>query len=117
MFRQLIGKQITCNYNGNDDQIIWQSIEFLHNIGPTHIILSSISVAKSNSKETTLQMYASAKNSNDQFQTFRIDFPYLEGCFTGTGDTFSALILAWLYKDNNLIVSLFNSDLSFFYFF
>jgi pyridoxal/pyridoxine/pyridoxamine kinase len=42
---------------------------------------------------------------DNQYQTFRIDFPSLEGVFTGTGDSFSALILAWFHKENNLIVS------------
>ena len=42
---------------------------------------------------------------DNQYQTFCIDFPKLEGCFTGTGDSFSALILAWFHRENNLIVS------------
>jgi pyridoxal/pyridoxine/pyridoxamine kinase len=67
--------------------------------------MSSISAAKLGGKETMLKMYASSKNSNNHYQTFRIDFPHLEGCFTDTGDSFSALILAWFYKEKNLIVS------------
>ena len=95
---QLIGKQINCSQ-------IWQSIRSLHDLGPSHIIISSIPAAKVGGKETMLQMHASSKNSNNQYETFRIDFPYLQGCFTGTGDSFSALILGWFHKENNLIVS------------
>ena len=43
--------------------------------------------------------------SDNKYQTFQIDFPRLGNCFTGTGDSFSALILAWFHKQNNLIVS------------
>jgi len=67
--------------------------------------MSSILATKIGGKEMMLQMFASSKTSDNQYQTFRIDFPYLEGRFTGTGDSFSALILAWFHKDNNLIVS------------
>ncbi len=102
---QLIGKQINCSQDDNKEQIIWQSLRSLHDIGPSHIIISSIPAAKVGGKETMLQMYASSKTSNNQYETFRIDFPYLEGCFTGTGDSFSALILGWFHKENNLIVS------------
>jgi len=42
---------------------------------------------------------------DNQYQTFQIDFSRLESIFTGTGDSFSALILAWFHKENNLIVS------------
>ena len=51
-------------------------------------------------------MYASSQVSSNQYETFRIDFPLLKGHFTGTGDSFSALILAWFHKDKNLIVCL-----------
>jgi pyridoxal/pyridoxine/pyridoxamine kinase len=105
LFRQLIGKPINCTHDNSKEQIIWQSLRSLHNVGPSHIIISSISAAKIDGKETLLQMYASSKNSDNQYQTFRIDFPYLAGCFTGTGDSFSALILAWFHREKNLIVS------------
>ncbi|CAF0845526.1 unnamed protein product [Rotaria sp. Silwood1] len=100
---QLLGKQIICNHDGNEEQIIWQLLESLHNMGPSHVIISSISAAKLGGDKTMLQMYASSKTSMNQYERFRIDFPYLEGCFTGTGDLFSALILAWFHKENNLI--------------
>ncbi|CAF3581301.1 unnamed protein product [Rotaria sordida] len=99
----LIGKQIKCNHDDNKEQLIWQSLQSLHNMGPTRVIISSISAVKLGGKETMLQMYASSKNSDNQYEIFRIDFPYLEGCFTGTGDLFSALILAWFHRENNLI--------------
>lgn len=97
--------------DNNKEQILWQSLRSLHNMGPSHIIMSSISAAKIGGEKTMLQMHASSKISDNQYQIFRIDFPYLEGCFTGTGDSFSALVLAWFHKEKNLIVS------SFYFFF
>jgi pyridoxal/pyridoxine/pyridoxamine kinase len=108
LFRQLIGKQLNCTQDENKEQLIWQSLRALHNMGPSQIIISSISAAKIGGKETMLQMHASSKNSDNQYETFRIDFPYLKGCFTGTGDSFSALVLAWFHRENNLVVSCFH---------
>lgn len=99
----MIGKPIASN---NQQQILHQSLQTLHEMGPSHIIISSISAAKIGGTPNMLQMHASSKTSDNHYQTFRIDFPYLKGCFTGTGDTFSALILVWYHKENNLIVIL-----------
>lgn len=49
--------------------------------------------------------FLSARMLDDQYQRFQIDFPRLEGHFTGTGDSFSSLLLAWFDKDNNLLVT------------
>ena len=68
------------------------------------MIVSSICASKTGGSETMLQMYGSSKKSDHDYQTFRIDFPYLNGCFTGTGDSFSALVLAWFHKEKNLVV-------------
>ncbi|CAF3433196.1 unnamed protein product [Rotaria socialis] len=99
----LIGEQSNDTHTENEDNSIWQSLRTLHSMGPSHIIISSISADKIGRSENILQMRASSKISNDQYQTFRIDFPRLESSFTGTGDSFSALILAWLHKENNLV--------------
>jgi pyridoxal/pyridoxine/pyridoxamine kinase len=103
LFRQLIDFT-NDDDDDNDEKRIWQSLRSLHNMGPSHIIISSISAAKIGGNETMLQMRASSKMSDNQYQTFQIDFPHLDGCFTGTGDSFSALILAWFHRESNLIV-------------
>lgn len=104
LFRQLTGK--TIDGTGNKHEVVQQALQILHKIGPSHVIMSSIPAAKMGGNKSMLQMYASSRISNDQYQTFQIDFPHLEGCFTGTGDSFSALVLAYFHKDTNLIVSL-----------
>ncbi|CAF1111703.1 unnamed protein product [Rotaria sordida] len=99
----LIEKQLIDIQNDNQDDIIWQSLRCLHNMGPSHIIISSLSADKIGGNRNMLQLRASSKLADNQYQTFRIDFPRLESSFTGTGDSFSALILAWFHKENNLI--------------
>jgi len=91
---QLVGKVI--------DKSLWQMLRSLHEKGPKHIIMSSISAVKTGGQSSMLQMIASSKTSENQYEAFRIDFPRLEGCFTGTGDSFSALILIWFHRENNL---------------
>ncbi|CAF2955883.1 unnamed protein product [Rotaria sp. Silwood2] len=99
----LVEKQMNDTHNDTQDDIIWQSLRSLHNMGPSHIIISSISADKIGGNKNMLQLRASSKLADNQYQTFRIDFPRLENSFTGTGDSFSALILAWFHKENNLI--------------
>ena len=120
-FRQLIGQSIDYTHNNNGEDLIWQSFRSLHNLGPSHIIVSSIPTDKIGGNQGQLQMRASSKLAgmtidrhpylpirsilDNQYQTFHIDFPRLEGNFTGTGDSFSALIVAWFHKEYNLLVS------------
>jgi len=59
--RQLIGKQIDCAHNNSEEDIIGQSFRSLHNLGPSHIIISSISADKIGGHQTNLQMRASSK--------------------------------------------------------
>ncbi|CAF1633528.1 unnamed protein product [Adineta ricciae] len=99
----LIGKELDYKNDENQEEVIWQSLRSLHKMGPSHIIISSISADKTGGNQTMLQMRASTQFLDNQYQTFQIDFPHLEGSFTGTGDSFSALILAWFHKENNLI--------------
>ncbi|UJR15968.1 hypothetical protein I4U23_002887 [Adineta vaga] len=103
---QLIGRKIDFTSNNNNkEHVLWQSLQSLHSLGPSHIIISSISADKTGGTNAMLQMYASSKKSDNNYQTFRIDFPYLSGCFTGTGDSFSALVLAWFHREKNLITA------------
>lgn len=88
----------------NAETALWRSMQTLHGMGPSQVIVSSIPAVKTGGEGSTWRMYASSNAGDGHCQTFRIEFPYLKGCFTGTGDSFSALVLAWLHKDQNLVV-------------
>ena len=35
---------------------------------------------------------------------YRVEMPYLDAVFVGTGDLFASCLLAWMHKDNDLKV-------------
>lgn len=48
-------------HDENQDDSLWLSLRTLHNMGPTHIIVSSVPANKIGRKENILQMRASSK--------------------------------------------------------
>lgn len=48
-------------------------------------------------------MLGSRRPSGCPQEAFRIDVPRLEGYFTGSGDLFAALLLAWLQRHPTLL--------------
>ena len=79
-----------------------EAIEKLHQLGPKIVVLSSV---KLDPNQDQLTMICSSKDTQgNKSHKIRIDFPRLPGAFTGTGDLFSALFLAWLAKcgDGNI---------------
>ncbi|CAH0691874.1 unnamed protein product [Spodoptera exigua] len=67
-------------------------IEALHKKGPKTVVLSSTELGD----ET--YMIAIASTGGVQYQ---INIPKLDDAFTGTGDLFASLFLAWWHKTNN----------------
>ncbi|CAF1005776.1 unnamed protein product [Didymodactylos carnosus] len=76
--KQLINSEIDFM---NENSLI-ESMKRLHKIGPSQIVIS--------------------KNN---YSMFRIEFPKIGFYFTGVGDAFSALLLAWIHKQNELTVA------------
>ena len=37
-------------------------------------------------------------------ECYRVEMPYLQAIFVGTGDLFASCLLGWMHKDNNLKV-------------
>lgn len=37
-------------------------------------------------------------------QKYRLEIPYIDATFVGTGDLFAASLLAWMHKDSDLKV-------------
>ncbi|XP_026499711.2 pyridoxal kinase [Vanessa tameamea] len=67
-------------------------IDALHNIGAKTVVLSSTILGD----ETNMIAIASNKES-----CYQIEIPKINASFTGTGDLFAALFLAWSHKTNN----------------
>jgi len=86
----LTGKKI----NSRDDA--WKAIEMLHKRGCKTVVLSSTELGD----EEHLLALASSKAGTTKV-AITINIPKLPACFTGTGDLFASLFLAWMYKTNN----------------
>ncbi|XP_052811922.1 pyridoxal kinase-like isoform X2 [Mya arenaria] len=65
--------------------------------GPRTVVLSSTNLG-SNGKLVALA--CSVKNGTKE--CYRIEMPYLDAIFVGTGDLFAACLLAWMQKDSDL---------------
>ncbi|EFX76771.1 hypothetical protein DAPPUDRAFT_198770 [Daphnia pulex] len=95
----LTGKTIT-----NEADAI-ECMEMLHQMGVKVVIISS-SVLGPNG---TLTAFGSTKGA-DSTEVWKLDIPRLPHLFTGTGDLFSALLLAWLHiSGGNLSLAMANS--------
>lgn len=95
----LTGKQI----KNVDDA--WAAIDSFHDKGCKHVVVSSSELGD----EKKLVAFASSIKGGKKTKVI-VDIPKLNSNFTGTGDLFAALFLAWMHKtDNNLTKSLENT--------
>lgn len=83
----------------------WTTIQSFHDVGCRTVVLSS---AQFSSDSQQLTAVASTITGGKR-TTATIDIPLLNETFTGTGDLFSALFLAWMAKTNNLYTTLENT--------
>ncbi|KAF2905739.1 hypothetical protein ILUMI_00452 [Ignelater luminosus] len=88
----LTGQKITCV----DDA--WKAIKILQEKGCKTVVLSSTELGD----QKHLLAIASSKAGN-QSSAATINIPKLPACFTGTGDLFASLFLAWIYKTDNCL--------------
>ena len=77
----------------------------LHQFGPS-IIVTTSGILSPDEPDTTFYCYASERIvseacSEEKLRCFRFEVPIIRGNFVGTGDVFTALLLAWL-DDKNL---------------
>ncbi|XP_039293667.1 pyridoxal kinase [Nilaparvata lugens] len=83
-------------------QDAWVAIDKLHDKGCKTVVISSTDLGT----ENTLLAIASSK-TNGKRERILMNIPLLDANFTGTGDLFTALFLAWMTKTgNNLQLSL-----------
>jgi len=78
-------------------QDAWEGVEKIHSLGCKSVILSSC-LFEPNGKVLTA---VASHKENDKCTRVTMKIPKLEYSFTGTGDLFSALFLAWMHKTNN----------------
>ncbi|KAH3889154.1 pyridoxal kinase-like [Dreissena polymorpha] len=73
------------------------AMQRLHEMGPKTVVLSSTSLG---SEGILVALASTVKNGEKE--CYRIEMPYLQAIFVGTGDLFASCLLAWMHKDNDL---------------
>ena len=69
-------------------------MDILHKRGTKTVIISSTETGDPRS----LTLFASSKNPNGTLKRVRLSMPKIDDIFTGTGDLFSSMLLAWMAK-------------------
>jgi pyridoxine kinase len=77
-----------------DEQSMLRAIDRLHDIGPRTVIVKSCTI------DATLRLYASRRTAHS-VQRYRAVIPRVDGYFSGTGDLFAALYIAWSVRLND----------------
>ncbi|POM76538.1 Pyridoxal Kinase [Phytophthora palmivora] len=76
----------------------------LHTLGPKVVVISSFQEASEgeNPKELVVigsKVIAGSVNEGEpRCEQYEVRFPWIDSYYTGTGDLFAALLLAWLYR-------------------
>lgn len=74
-----------------------RAMQCLHDKGPNTVVLSSTNLGS----EGVLVALASRVNNGTK-ECYRIEMPYLQAIFVGTGDLFASCLMAWMHKDQDL---------------
>ncbi len=85
----------------------------LHDLGPELVVITSL-ILSDNQNDKVITIFASERvtleengTTTTQDRLYCIDTPILKGSYTGTGDLFAALFLAWTAREpNNLPLAL-----------
>jgi len=80
------------------------AINVIHDLGVETVVLSSTNLGS----ESVLLAFASTVHGKER-KVYKIEIPRLPASFTGTGDLFAALFLAWTSKTHDIQVALENT--------
>ncbi|KAL3670000.1 hypothetical protein V7S43_005371 [Phytophthora oleae] len=77
----------------------------LHTLGPKVVVISSFQEASEGKTPKELVVIGSKVISSEggdrRCEQYEVRFPWIDSYYTGTGDLFAALLLAWLYRFPN----------------
>ncbi|XP_054165504.1 pyridoxal kinase-like [Oppia nitens] len=80
----------------NNDSDAIQAIDALHDLGIPTVVISSSNLSQNSSHMVAI----GSSRANGHKERIKLSFPKLNATFTGTGDLFAALFLAWFTKTN-----------------
>lgn len=71
----------------------------LHAQGPRVVVISSFEEAGGDTKTPRELLVIGSRVTGDAtFEQYEVRFPWIDSYYTGTGDLFAALLLAWLHR-------------------
>ncbi|ETM00378.1 pyridoxal kinase [Phytophthora nicotianae] len=70
----------------------------LHTLGPKVVVISSFQEASEDETPKELVVIGSKVITGGRCEQYEVRFPWIDSYYTGTGDLFAALLLAWLYR-------------------
>ncbi|EGZ26546.1 hypothetical protein PHYSODRAFT_292869 [Phytophthora sojae] len=78
----------------------------LHTLGPKVVVISSFQEASEGETPKELvvigsKVIAGIEGGEPRCEQYEVRFPWIDSYYTGTGDLFAALLLAWLYRFPN----------------
>jgi len=79
-----------------NEEEAWKAITMLHDFDVEHVVVSSVDYLGLES----IGVLASTMIEKDKYSRYSMTVAKRNLYYTGTGDLFSALLLAWLYKQN-----------------
>jgi len=86
----------------NDSDAI-ESMKMLHDMGAKTVVISSSVLGAT---EDSFSAFGSTRSGeNGSMEVWKIDIPRISHSFTGTGDLFAALLLAWMHRSNGNLSS------------
>ncbi|TDH69297.1 hypothetical protein CCR75_002544 [Bremia lactucae] len=73
----------------------------IHLLGPKVVVITSFQEASREETPTELVVIGSKVSGEDLCEQYEVRFPLIDSYYTGIGDLFAALLLAWLYRFPN----------------
>lgn len=87
--------ELLTNIQIKNEKDAFKTMKVLHEKGPEIIVLTSTSFED----QPNLVLMASSKADLSHY--IRLEIPRLDAIFTGTGDLFASMLLAWLHEHSN----------------
>ncbi|CAH0486073.1 unnamed protein product [Peronospora farinosa] len=85
-------------------KVAMRACKKLHTLGPKVVVISSFQEGSEDESPMELMVIGSkvrngGVNGNELYcEQYEVRFPWIDSYYTGTGDLFAALLLAWLYR-------------------
>jgi len=87
----------------NNDADAIECMKMLHDMGAKTVVISSSVLGSTD--ESFSAFGSSRSNTDESMEVWKIDIPRIPHLFTGTGDLFAALLLAWMHRSNGNLSS------------